>query len=451
MTRRRGRRGALAAIGGVCFGCEPNAVLDLHPPSGVAGAVSERPDAGEVPPSSTCGALASRVVTTLPELSAPPVPSDEFHPALLAPRPDGTLLFGYKVQGAPLARVVLLADDGITATPLFETEAEEAHALVAHEQGGALVSVRNDPDLYDPGYCRGEASPSRSVCGRLDLTRFDGTGSVTWETTLTDKAAVIAPDALFIWWFEHTARLVWADDTYGVYFRSARSLPRPTDPTTREPRPTDTLRFVDAAGNREERGWNYGCSPSWSVRLAHLPAPSGSALGTWMAACHGDTDPDANQIVVFEGDTSRELLFLETPPVDRALGGLVPAEGGFWLSYLAREAGVLRLHLAKLSTAPAMETDRVIDAAQDLDSVYVFRAYLARYGTGLLLGWKSGGNLLLATLDAATGELREGPVVVDAPIDDFVEFVSYPNGDVGWAHVTSAGELSVTRVRYCTE
>ena len=80
---------------------------------------------------------------------------------------------------------------------------------------------------------------TRSWCNSMELVRFDDAGDVSMSATLTDKRLVNEEGALFIWWFEHTARLAWGDDTYGAYFRSARTIPQPVGLT---PRPGDTFR-----------------------------------------------------------------------------------------------------------------------------------------------------------------------------------------------------------------
>ena len=324
---------------------------------------------------------------------------------------------------------------------------------MAHESGGgAFVYIREDPDIYDPDWCRGPDDPSQSICGSMELVRFDETGQTQMQVTLTNKTKVSEPESSFMYYFEHTARIVWADDTYGVYFRSARNRAAASSVDLVS---TDTLRFVDSAGTRlTDRGWTssavgmdpFGCFYSWSVRLAY-------SNGRWAAACHADITPNAQRVVIVDQDGQRALTFLDgSNPRKRALGGLVPAGEDFWLDYL-EPAGVdeVRLHLTRVTPTPTLEDDRIIDQAQYLDSDYVFRPYMAKYGDDLLLGWKSNGQLVLAVADFETGELVEGPVVTDAPIDDFVEFVSYPGGDVGWANSTSSGEVTVTRVLACND
>jgi hypothetical protein len=102
------------------------------------------------------------------------------------------------------------------------------------------------------------------------------------------------------------------------------------------------------------------------------------------------------------------------------------------------------------ATSLPILSDKVIaDGSSSLDDEYVFRTYLAEYGSGsMLAGWKSGGQLQIAVLDKETGEMTRGPVPVEAGIDQFQEFVSYPNGDVGWAWgENGASEIRIVRIK----
>lgn len=389
-------------------------------------------------PEPACAPLAERITVRTPAIPVPSVPSNEYNPTLLAARPDDTSLLGYRESGAARVHVLALDESNKIQREIFQTPGEEAHALLAHSQGGALVLMREDPDIYSAEFCRGPDTPDKPICGSMELLRFDGDGQVSMAATLTDKTNVAEGDASFIYWFEHTARLVWAEDTYGVYFRSARNTPGGT-PTLVS---TDSLRFIDPSGNRLARGWTFGCAYSWSVRLAYN--------GTWAAACHGDFSPNAHRILIIEDNATRELTFLDgTAPVDRALGGLVAAGSNFWVNYLQRKGDGLELHLRRVSAAPLFENDLVLTAATHIDGDYVFRTYLARYGEDLLVGWKSEASLVLLVVDGETGVVLEGPVTTSAPIDNYVEFVTYPGGDVGWAHTANNGEISVTRVEAC--
>jgi hypothetical protein len=387
--------------------------------------------------------LAERVRTTVLDVSDAAVASDEYTPTVAAPAEDGGTLVAWRAAAANEIRVTRLdAEDAVVgSTPPFT--GREVHAIVAHEDGGgALAIVDDDPEIYDDRYCTPDLT---QYCAKLDLLRFDAEGSTIFRTPLTDSVGVGTSGALFIYWYQHTARVVFAEDTYAVYFRSAGSTEAPDDPTRVDIHAGDTFRFVDAAGQRIAGGWAWGCSHSWSVRLAYD--------GFWGAACHGDGFPNGMRLTVLDPEGVRgEAIFSEgVDPTRRALGGLVPDTGAFWLAHVVPDDGdELTLRLARITDDGTLERDALVQGPTGLDDVYPFRIYLAAYGAErFLLGYKSGGELQLAVIDEE-GTVLEGPVTVDAPIDDFSEMVATPGGDVIWAHSRGgAGGMTLTRVRGC--
>jgi hypothetical protein len=135
-------------------------------------------------------------------------------------------------------------------------------------------------------------------------------------------------------------------------------------------------------------------------------------------------------------------------PSERALGGLVPRGGSFFISHVTLdEDGERVAHLATVAADGTLTSDVEISLADPIDGVYPFRVYMADYGQDrFLFGYKSGGALMIAVIDEQGGVV-EGPVAIDAPIDDFSEFVATPDGDVIWAH--SDGGVTITRVDGC--
>jgi len=384
--------------------------------------------------------LAERVTIRAVEVGGDVVASDEYHPTIVAPAADGGSLLAWRAAGAEEIRVTWLdADDAPVATsPAFP--GLEVHAAVAHaDGGGALVVLADDPDIYSEQHCTADLT---QYCARLDLVRFDEAGAVTWQTKLTDDVNVGADGALFVFWYQHTARLLFADDHYGVYFRSARSVADASEPTGVAVHAGDTFRFVDAGGARLDAGWDWGCSHSWSVRLAHD--------GVWAAACHGDPYPSGMRVAVLdpEGTRGQATLSEGVDPTQRALGGLVARAGSFFLSHVTLDEDSERAaHLAVVSTEGTLTSDVEIEVADPIDGTYPFRVYMAAYGDDrFLFGYKSGGELKLAVIDEQ-GVVVEGPIAVAAPIDDFSEFVATPDGDVIWAH--SDGGVTLTRVDGC--
>jgi len=419
-------------------------------------ATAPAPSPTAPPPTPTavpCPALGDRITVTSNALSAPIRANDEYFPLPIAPHPDGGSLIAWRERDAPRIRVGRLDADGALQGEPLAFDGEEVHALVAHEDGGAMAVVADDPDIYSPKYCRAPATPDKPLCAKMDVLRFDDAGGTLWRTTATDKTNVDADRAHFIWWYQHTARLLWTGERYGLYFRSATSTPRPGAPGEIDIHAGDAFRLLDGAGALVDSAWRWGCSHSWAINLAFQD-------GRFAAACHGDAYPNAFHVNVFEpgrhlGDAA---LHEGLDPTQRALGGLVPAaEGGVWLLHMARGEAAMELHLALVDEAGAVVRDGTIAEATGLPTAYPFRAHLAAYaGDRMLAGWWSGNALQLAVLDRASGALLEGPVVARSPdgvaarIDRWSEFVRYPNGDVGWAWAEGgARAVEVVRVAGC--
>lgn len=428
---------ALLTLGGGCGTVEVQGLgLIADEPAGGAG--------GQAPVLCTTP-LAERIQSTILPLGAAAMPSDEYTPIVVAPTADGGSLLAWRAAGSEEIRVTRLDANDLPLDTSPPFPGLEVHALVAHEQGGgAMVVLSKDPTIEDETYCATSLTP---YCARLDLVRFDGAGEPLWQTKLTDDVPVGTPGALFIYWYQHTARLVFADDTYGVYFRSASSTESATEATGVDLHAGDTFRFVTSDGTRLDGGWRWGCSHSWSVRLAFD--------GLWAAACHGDPYPNGMRVTLLDPTGTRETAMLSEgiEPTRRALGGLVPRDGGFWLSHVAPDdTDALAVYLARVSASGAVQSNvAVTGAATPLDDSYPFRAYMAAYDgpDRFLLGFKSGGGLLAGVIDE-TGRLVEELVPLSAPIDNFSEFVTTPDGDVIWAHSAGGDEgVTVTRVQAC--
>ena len=374
-------------------------------------------------------------------------PSDEYTPSIIAPKPDGTSVMAWADLGSKNIRLASLTAQDAIQQQLPAVPGLEVHAMLADAQGAALAVMSNDPDIYSAKYCQSSATPDKAVCGKMDLVRIDNAGAVTYRTTLTSKKNVDSDGALFAWWYAHTARLATDGSQYAVYFRSAGSSPRPGVAGEIDIHAGDTLRFVNSStGAMSAGGWDWGCSHSWSVRMAYN--------GRWGAACHGDGFPNAMQVARFSSSTAAasSLQWLSgTDPAQRALGGLVPATGGYWLNYMQTSGGAVALKLAKVpDSGSALTQDSTISAATGLDAVYPMRPYMAAYGSGkLLLGWKASGRLVLAVADATTGAVTEGPVVTSLKIDNFQDMVTAANGDVLWAYTDGGANIQVNRVAAC--
>lgn len=396
----------------------------------------------------SCSTLESRIRISQASLPALAAPSDEYTPVILSADGNGGAgsLIAWKEKSASQIRVGRLAADDKQFSSLLSLGGDEVHSLLGHSDGGgALMLVSDDPDIYSSKYCKGSSTPANAACQKMQLVRFGSSGSVVFNTTLTDKANVDSEGALFIWWYGHTGRLGWDGSRYAAYFRSAGSYARPNVAGEIDIHAGDTLRMVDASGNRlASGGWQWGCSHSWSIRLA------GNSSG-WASFCHGDAYPNAMrlQLLGSTGTSGKTTEWLSgSDATTRALGGVVSDASGYWLSYLETTSGTLRLHLARFANNGSMSSDQIVSDATGIDATYPFRPWLARLGSQLLLGWKSGGKLMLQVADS-TGTPLGSPVPSSAAISNFDEFVTLANGDVAFANAGSAGSVSVSRVQAC--
>lgn len=406
------------------------------------------PTPAPTPAQTSCDSLGKRIRATSVAVGGNVSPSDEYTPAQIAPRPDGTAVLAWTDGSAKNIRMAALRGNDTLDHSLPSVAGLEVHAALATANSIALAVVSNDPDIYSPKYCQGSRTPDKNVCGKMDLVRLDAAGNPYSRTTLTKKGNVDSAGAQFIWWYGHTARLATDGKTIAVYYRSAMSTARPNVGGEVDIHAGDTLKFVDAGnGALLSGGWDWGCSHSWSVRAAYDGRQ-------WAAACHGDAYPNAMKVARLSRPTAApsDLQWLtNTDPAQRALGGLVPAGDGFWLNYIQSSSGNLSLQLAKVpDNGSALMQQRTVTAATSLDNTYPFRPYMAAYGTGkLLMGWKSAGRLMLAVADANTGAMLEGPVATSLNIDQFQDMTTAPNGDVLWAYSGGGGNVAVNRVAAC--
>ena len=319
------------------------------------------------------------------------------------------------------------------------------HALIGHDNGGALVIVEEDPDIYSPLYCRGPETPDNNYCGKIDVLRFDDSATQQWRTTITTKQNVNTAGAgPYVWWYQHTMRLGFENNEYAVFFRAAGSSERPGEPGEVDIHTGDRMHFVSADGVwLEDRGGF--CGHSWAIRMAYN--------GRWAIACHGDGGPQALRLSVYDhgGGIDTALFGDGSDPVGRALGGLVARDDGFWLNHIQTGSGALELRLSRVDSSAAIVQDDLIPQAVNLKSPYPFRAYMERYSLDqLLMGYKQGEELMLMTADFASGAVVDTPVSAGANIDNWIDWTSVPNGDVVWAYANGrSSDIDIVRVRAC--
>ena len=84
-------------------------------------------------------------------------PNDEYTPAVMAPRSDGSALLAWTDKGTQSIKMALLTAGDALAQTLPGVAGLEVHAMLATANGAALAVMANDPDIYS---CLLYTSPS---------------------------------------------------------------------------------------------------------------------------------------------------------------------------------------------------------------------------------------------------------------------------------------------------
>lgn len=235
-------------------------------------------------------------------------------------------------------------------------------------------------------------------------------------------------------------RLIWTGAQWAAYFTVQRLWP---DNVAHY---GDTLRLHGADGAPASTVWGWGCSHSMEVGLAQRPGQLG-------AICASDCYPQKgvlfNHRTFLYGDSVANCA----GKYGTHLGGLVALQDGFWAAFTAGEkresadVALARIGADGKPGAPVwLSSDKVEDSAPRL----------ARYGAELLVGYRAAGQTgsgagkdLFTRADLASGTAAgAGEALPGSDLGAASDFLSFANGDVGWAQRSAAG-ISVARVRAC--
>jgi hypothetical protein len=288
----------------------------------------------------------------------------------------------------------------------------EVRGFVAHDDGSALTVVRGDAMVF---------------------VRLDSAGSEQSTLSIVGNNAHTAEGNRWIDSWPHQGRLAWSGSQYGAYFGQTGNFGAAGN------HQGDHYALISPQGTLLTGGWDWGCSHSLDVRLAH----NGTAFAP---LCTSDTYPGAGIWFNNRVSVSTEPSITNVGGVTQ-LGGLVAAPDGFWLSFISPEqrtaADVAFVHISNAG-APSGRT-----YITDTPSVAEKYAHLAAYGDRLLAGWSTATEITLATVDSA-GTVLEGPALTTAQAGGQDDFATYPNGDVGWAYAWGdLTYLQVVRVVRC--
>ena len=369
-------------------------------------------DGGTCPP-----ALADRVTVTTLDVSPDQVNTSAggyfspLTPPILAPLPAGAKVAWGDTSG--LVHVTPLDDQNRRAGPDVTIPANELRGLAAHQSGYAVLVQRGEDEMAFVGF----NSADQQV---FDVTIVGNTDhDQTW-------AKWIRRD------WSHYGRVAYHAGTYATYFGHVMNWG--ADGVHQG----DLRYFYDLSGNQTQVGWDWGCSHSLDVRIAH----DGSRFGP---VCLSDCFPQKaimynHQQAVIHDEPSGDCSGYS----EAELGGLVALGGSLYLTFVSPEGRASRdVALVGVTNGQVGTVHWLTDTPNQEGN-----AHLAVYGSNLLVAWQAGSSLEFAVVDTS-GNFLVGPETVSGvAFDQQTDFVNYANGDVGWAFAAGS-TLSIVRLTYC--
>ena len=299
---------------------------------------------------------------------------------------------------------------------------QSLHGFVAHPDGSGAVLVR-----------RGRS---------MTLVGYSADGSISFETETLSAAPASGVGNKWIDDWTHEGRLVWTGAGYTAYFGHTQQWPDGNHQG-------DLLWHYDANGQKISRaeeswpGWDWGCSHSLDVRLAH-----NAESDVICPVCLSDCYPQKAILHTHKTLVSSEPSGDCSGGSDALLGGLVVTESGFALTYASKVGRSSRdIALTTIGADGAVGKPVWLTDTPGVDEA---SAHLARYGEDhFLAGWKNDSGLVLAVLDES-GSIVDGPTAVEVDIERRDDFITMSGGDVTWGFAESDGsELYHVVVPYC--
>jgi len=400
----------------------PTAAATDTPPPPTA---TDTPQPSPTPTVFVCPPLSRRVevseidvspsrVNTRPQQAAP----WSSMPIYLAQLPDGSGSIAGWADTTGRVHLTQLDRDFQRAEPDIVLDGEEIRGLAPHFDGTALLVVRGD-SLY--------------------VVRVESDGTVRYDKRLIGGESHSRPGSKWVDDWGHEARLVWDGERYGVYAGHTQYF------GSKGKHQGDLFWYLDSEGERIVRDndgdWDWGCSHSLDLRLAY----NGTRFGP---VCLSDSYPSKGfHFAHREAEIRKEPSGDAHGRSDANLGGWVPLEDGFLMSFSSPEGrassdvGVVFVHNdAWVGDVHWLTDTRGVDESGP---------HLAAYDEQFLAGWTSGRSHTIAVVDR-DGSIIDGPVEIEATIQDKDDMVTMLDGSVAWAFVDgNASRLKVAQVMSC--
>lgn len=315
-------------------------------------------------------------------------------------------------------------------TPLT-VPAVDLQDIIADDDGGVVLVTRDAANggtdhCGDGQLCGGTSSPCRTMW----MVRFDSTGSIAWETEVTNlsSAGLAGYDdgARFIWWYQHHGRLAFSGSTYAAFFGVAITVDNGGCVDIHQ---GDRIQMVSTTGELLSEGsLAVGMSHAWTSRILWDPRSS-----AFMASDATDNDcrianPYGAQTIA-RGDCDGTLFNGDI---------VMSTSGGYWNAW--SQGGTIRL---EHTTGAA--SDQTIESAGSSQ-----HPHLVAYGAeNMLLTWGAGGAQTAQVRSAGDGSAIGAEFTIAANDEPYHAYKAYDDGSVAFPATAGGSSVQIVRVMPC--
>ncbi|MBN2035353.1 MAG: hypothetical protein JW768_01295 [Chitinispirillaceae bacterium] len=354
-------------------------------------------------------------------------------PLAIAAMPSGRSRLAWLGTNDSIYIAELDCDDHLVVGSIFSIPAVDLQDIYADESGGVVLLTRKatnggQDNCGNGQLCRGESSQ----CYAMWLVRFEASGTVTWETQVTNLSETMEGydnGARFVWWYQHHGRIAFDGSTYATYFCIGITVNNGSCVDIHE---GDRMQVVSSSGSLVRHGdaFEVGASHSWTTRLVWDPRTN-----HFVMVCATDNNCRIARPSPYRTIASAECngtLFN---------GDVVLAAGrdGYWVAWSLDN----EIRLEHFTTGASDTTIRDAGNSQ--------HPHLVSYGAeNMLLAWGSGSGMTAQVHSANDGSPVGSPFTIAVPDHDFQALKACPDGSVAYAGSgSSRTSIRIARVMPC--
>jgi len=350
-------------------------------------------------------------------------------PLALAAKPSGGSRLAWLGTDNNIHVAELDCSDNLVGTP-FTIPGIDLEDIYADDSGGVVLLTRNatngGTDNCGTGtLCGGTSSP----CKAMWLVRFTASGTVQWETQVTNLSASLAGyqnGARFVWWYQHHGRIAFDGTNYAAYFGVAITVNNGSCVDIHE---GDRLQVVGPAGALvAAKGFDFGCSHAWTSRIVW-----DSRVNQFITVCATDNNCRIAR--------SPNYTTVATSTCDGNLfnGDLVNGSAaGYWDAWA--NAGQVALQHFTSSGSDTAITGIVSN----------LHPHLVTYGaSNMLLAWGASNTVTAQVRDSGSGALIGSQFTIAVNEQPYQAWKSYPDGSVAYPAYSTSTSVKIARVMPC--